>query len=72
MFPHEKGPHRANHIRFAPTSALKVTTKQGQETDLRSQVLDIRAKYLGLQQRSVPIARDISAYALISEVSAPV
>ncbi|SPO01197.1 uncharacterized protein DNG_03944 [Cephalotrichum gorgonifer] len=52
-------------------NALKVTTKQGQDTDLRSQVLDIRQKYLDLQQKSVPIARDINAYALLTETLLP-
>ncbi|KAK3680474.1 hypothetical protein B0T22DRAFT_536924 [Podospora appendiculata] len=52
-------------------NALKVTTKQGEETDLRSQVLAIREKYLSLQARSIPILRDINAYALVSEALLP-
>ncbi|GAB7346960.1 hypothetical protein MBLNU459_g2015t1 [Dothideomycetes sp. NU459] len=52
-------------------NALKVTTKNGEETDLRSQVLAIRQKYLALQARSIPIVRDISAYGLLSEALLP-
>lgn len=52
-------------------NAFKVTTKQGKETDLRSVVLDIRAKYLALQTKSLPIIMDINAYSLVSQVILP-
>ncbi|KAK5087091.1 hypothetical protein LTR05_004262 [Lithohypha guttulata] len=61
----------SNFLAIPYVNTMKVTNKQGQETDLRSQILAIRERYLALQVKSVPIARDLSAYALVSKALLP-
>lgn len=51
------------------SSALKVKDRTGNDISLYQQVLRLQTKYEALQERSVPIVGEISAYGRLSKVS---
>lgn len=53
----------------SPTSALKVKDRTGKDVSLYEQVLSLKSKYEDLQERSIPIVKQISAYGTLSKVS---
>jgi hypothetical protein len=57
-----------NFLTLPYVNVIKVTDKAGVEMSLYDQVIKLKVKYERLQDRTVPIVNEISAYARLSEV----